>query len=59
MRRVPIVLTLAIACSASLAAENWPQWRGVNGQGISTETQLPTEWGPDRNIAWKVELPHG
>ena len=59
MRRAPIVLTLAIACSASLAAENWPQWRGLNGQGISTETQLPTEWGPDRNIAWKVELAHG
>ncbi|MEO5895133.1 MAG: PQQ-binding-like beta-propeller repeat protein [Vicinamibacterales bacterium] len=59
MRRAPIVFTLAIACSSSLAAENWPQWRGVNGQGISTETQLPTEWGPDRNIAWKVELPHG
>jgi outer membrane protein assembly factor BamB len=59
MRRAPIVLALAIACSAGLAAENWPQWRGVNGQGISTETQLPTEWGPDRNIAWKVELPHG
>jgi outer membrane protein assembly factor BamB len=59
MRRAPIVLTLAIAASASLAAENWPQWRGVNGQGISTETQLPTEWSADKNIAWKVELPHG
>jgi len=59
MRRAPIVLTLAMACSVSLAAENWPQWRGFNGQGISTETQLPTEWGPEKNIAWKVELPHG
>ena len=59
MRRAPIVLTLALASSAGVAAENWPQWRGINGQGISTETQLPTEWGPDRNIAWKVALPHG
>lgn len=52
-----------LACAACLilpavvAAENWPQWRGPGGQGISTETQLPTEWQPDRNIAWKVALP--
>ncbi len=59
MRRASIVVTLAVVCSAGLAAENWPQWRGPGGQGISTEKQLPTEWGPDRNVAWKVELPHG
>jgi len=59
MRRASIVVTLAVVLSAGLAAENWPQWRGPGGQGISTEKHLPTEWGPDRNIAWKVELPHG
>lgn len=59
MRRALFVFTLAIACSAGVAAENWPQWRGANGQGVSSETQLPTEWGPDKNIAWKVDLPHG
>jgi outer membrane protein assembly factor BamB len=59
MRRALFVFTVAIGCSAGVAAENWPQWRGANGQGVSAETQLPTEWGPDKNIAWKVELPHG
>jgi outer membrane protein assembly factor BamB len=43
----------------AVAAENWPQWRGPNGQGVSTETALPTEWAPDRNIAWKTPLAHG
>jgi outer membrane protein assembly factor BamB len=42
---------------ATLHAENWPQWRGPGSQGISKETDLPTEWQPDRNIAWKTELP--
>lgn len=60
MRRpAPITLLLLFAVTAGVAAENWPQWRGRNGQGISTETALPTEWGPDKNIAWKTPLPHG
>src|SRR5688572_32177262 len=60
MRRIaPLTLSWSLALGAAVAAENWPQWRGANGQGISTETQLPTEWGPDKNIAWKTELPHG
>src|SRR5688572_32455733 len=44
---------------AELGAENWPQWRGPGGQGVSTEQALPTEWQPDRHIAWKVALPPG
>ena len=52
-------LAIALLSTVALGAENWPQWRGPGGQGISTERQLPTEWGPDKNIAWKVELPHG
>ena len=42
-----------------MAADNWPQWRGPNGQGISTEKQLPTEWAPDKNVAWKLPLASG
>lgn len=62
MRRsfcVTFAICLSCAFSAGLAAENWPQWRGPGGQGISTEKQLPTEWSPATNVAWKVELPHG
>ncbi len=38
------------------AVENWPQFRGPTGAGLA-EQKLPTEWGNDQNIAWKVELP--
>ncbi len=48
-----------LAVGTGVSAENWPQWRGPGGQGISNETQLPLEWAPDRNIAWKTELPSG
>jgi outer membrane protein assembly factor BamB len=49
---------LVLATSAAAAArENWPQWRGPAGQGVSREAELPTDWQPDRNIAWKAALP--
>jgi outer membrane protein assembly factor BamB len=48
-----LVLTLI-----SLAyAENWPNWRGPNGLGISVEKGIPAKWDPEKNIKWKVEVP--
>jgi outer membrane protein assembly factor BamB len=49
-------LTLA---ATTISAENWPQWRGPGGQGISNEARVPIEWAPGRHIAWKTALPSG
>lgn len=38
-------------------AQNWPQFRGPNTQGHSTETNLPLNWSSTENIAWKTALP--
>lgn len=38
-------------------AENWPQWRGPNLNGISKETGLPAEWAAGKNMAWTLPLP--
>ena len=35
---------------------NWSQWRGPDGAGISSETNVPTEWGVDKNIKWKTPI---
>ena len=56
IRLLPIVAVLA-GLTVTVAAENWPQWRGPGGQGVSTDSQAPTDWAPDKNIAWKAELP--
>ncbi len=40
-----------------LFAENWPQWRGPDLNGISHEKNLPVKWGRDENIAWKLAVP--
>ena len=49
-------LTL-ISVSVVHAQTNWPQWRGVDGSGISLETSLPAEWGESKNIRWKAPIP--
>ena len=38
------------------SAANWPQWRGPDGSGISTEKNLPIEWTPTKNIKWKTAI---
>ena len=38
-------------------AEDWPQFRGPDGQGHSSESGLPGVWAEDRNIAWKTPIP--
>jgi len=35
---------------------DWPQWRGLSSNGVSSETDLPTSWSLDSNIVWRVSL---
>ncbi len=35
---------------------NWPQWRGPDGQGVSSEKNLPAHWTPTTNIKWKTAI---
>lgn len=39
------------------ANENWPAWRGPEGNGLSDSKGLPTEWSTNKNVLWKTELP--
>lgn len=43
--------------SSHLRAEDWPQWRGPQGSGISSEKSLPKSWDATKNVAWRRELP--
>lgn len=43
--------------SATVMAADWTQFRGPNGNGIYNGPKLPTEWGPETNVAWKTTIP--
>ena len=53
-----VVLAFCVLCFASLAmAENWPAWRGVHGDGVSSESDFPTEWSREKNVRWRIDMP--
>lgn len=53
MRRIPHFLILIFAFTA--IAADWPQWRGPERTGISTETGLLTSWPPGGpKVVWKT-----
>src|SRR4051812_45717242 len=55
--RVLLFSLIAIALVNAAGAENWPQWRGPHGDGISKEHGIATNWSRTDNIAWRTELP--
>ena len=51
-----LLFAFPVAISAS---DEWSQFRGPNGSGVSETKGLPTEFGPGKNVVWKTELPPG
>ncbi len=46
--------------AAGLFGADWPQFRGPNGSGLCpTCAKLPAEFGPQKNVLWKTEMPEG
>jgi outer membrane protein assembly factor BamB len=53
-RFAPLLLVLL---PVATLAEDWPGWRGPRGDGTSTEKKLPLEFGPEKNVRWKIDVP--
>lgn len=54
----PTVPFLALALLVQTAsAENWPNWRGPNQDGSSSETGLPAKFSPTEGVKWAADLP--
>ncbi len=57
-RLISFILIFLIINSLSLTqAQNWPCFRGPNGDGTSTEANLPTKWDSVTNVIWKTAVP--
>jgi len=53
--RILVACSLFALVSPSHAADDWPQWRGPNRDGISRESGLLRQWPPEGPpLAWKA-----
>jgi outer membrane protein assembly factor BamB len=47
---------VAVLIALPARAENWPQFRGPQANNVPIETQLPSDWGQDKNVQWKFKV---
>jgi outer membrane protein assembly factor BamB len=52
-------LVVVLALAGPPASDPWSRFRGPNGTGISETSDLPTEFGPTKNVVWKAPVPAG
>lgn len=57
LRHLVVSVLFAFTPALAINAENWPQFRGPNAQGISTEKHVPLQWTATENVAWRREIP--
>ena len=54
-----LALLVSVGGVAVQGAPSWPQFRGLNGQGVAERDRPPTEFGLGTNLLWKAEVPGG
>lgn len=59
LKTITILIAVLISPLTTTAADEWMQFRGPNGSGVSPTKNLPAEFGPTKNVVWKTELPAG
>lgn len=51
----PAILLLLLTLSAA-ASDNWPQFRGSEGDGHSDAQNLPLNWSESQNVIWRTAI---
>src|SRR5262245_3165448 len=51
-----VLLVLFAASAVAVAGDNWPGFRGPNGDGISDARSLVTKWSEKENVKWKTAI---
>jgi hypothetical protein len=55
--RAALSLAFGLFLTSAALAENWPQWRGVDGQGHATSATVPVMLGTEDPLKWQRALP--
>src|SRR6185436_4639582 len=56
-RRVVIDVIILLLILSLISLQDWPQFRGPTGQGVSDERNLPLTWSETKSVRWKTAIP--
>jgi outer membrane protein assembly factor BamB len=59
LKIIALLVALLLSPLTIIASDEWSQFRGPNGTGVSETKGLPSEFGPTKNVVWKTALPAG
>ena len=62
MKTLMALVTAGMVVAAAVGADkplSWPQFRGPGGAGVAQGQKPPVEFGPEKNVRWKVAVPSG
>jgi outer membrane protein assembly factor BamB len=59
LKIITLFVVLLLSPLTIAASDEWSQFRGPNGTGVSETKGLPAEFGPNKNVIWKTALPAG
>jgi outer membrane protein assembly factor BamB len=51
-----VTLIIVVAFGSPVRGDDWPQWRGPNGDSVCKETGVPLKWNI-QDITWKCAIP--
>ena len=57
MKLTAALLLASLSIQTAALAENWPNWRGPNQDGSSSETGLPVRFSPTEGVKWAADVP--
>jgi len=57
LRRLAATSAWILLCGQLMAADNWTEFRGPNGDGNAGSAKLPVEFSEEKNVAWKIPIP--
>lgn len=57
MKFTAAFLLASLSIQSAALAENWPNWRGPNQDGSSTETGLPVKFSTTEGVKWSADVP--
>ena len=56
-QRLAIASLVLFAGHALTASDDWPQFRGPDGQGVVRDSVIPVAWSETENVRWTAAIP--